>query len=85
VDRPVVDQTGLGKTRYDFILKFTPDQSMMPPDGAPPPNAAPGPGTDDAPPDIFTAFQQQLGLLLKKTRTQVETFVIDHVEQPSAN
>jgi uncharacterized protein (TIGR03435 family) len=85
LDQPVVDQTGLGKTRYDFILKFTPDPSMMPAGAAPPPNAAAGPGTDDAPPDIFSAFEQQAGLQLKKTRTQVETFIIDHVEKPSAN
>ena len=72
LDKPVVDQTGLGDKRYDFVVKWTPD-------GAPPSDNA------DAPPDIFAAFAQQLGLSLQSGKAQVETFVIDHVEKPSAN
>jgi uncharacterized protein (TIGR03435 family) len=30
MDLPVVDQTGLGDTRYSFVLKFTPDAGMRP-------------------------------------------------------
>jgi len=82
VERPVVDQTGLGATRYDFILKWTPDGSQRPP-GAPE-ATAPAP-SDDAPPDIFAAFQQQLGLKLQATKAPVDVLVIDHVEKPSAN
>ena len=63
LDRPVVDQTGLGSVRYDFTLKFTPDASQIV-GPAPPPVADNG----DAPPDLFTAFQQQLGLKLESTK-----------------
>ena len=80
-DRPVVDQTGLGSKRYDFILKWTPDaHAMNGATGAPP--AADDP---DAPPNIFGAIQQQLGLKLESTKAQVDVIVIDHVEKPSEN
>jgi uncharacterized protein (TIGR03435 family) len=82
LDQPVVDQTGLGSARYNFILKFTPDRSMLPP-GAALPNA-PG-GDTDPPPDIFGAFEQQLGLRLQSTKAPADVFVVDHVEQPTAN
>ncbi len=80
LDRPVVDQTGLGSVRYDFTLKFTPDASQIV--GPAPPAAA---DNADAPPDLFTAFQQQLGLKLESTKAPVEVMVIDKVEKPSAN
>jgi uncharacterized protein (TIGR03435 family) len=78
-DRPVVDQTGLGSKRYNFILKWTPDAPSM--NGA---TSAP-PADPDAPPDIFAAIQQQLGLKLESTRAPVDVIVIDHVEKPSEN
>jgi uncharacterized protein (TIGR03435 family) len=81
LDRPVVDQTGLAG-RYDFTLNWTPDETQfgglgvkVPP---PPDNAA-------APPGLFTAIQEQLGLKLDATRAPVEVFVIDRVEKPSEN
>ena len=84
LDQPVVDQTGLGGTRYDFMVKFTRDPSQAPV-GAPAPNAA-APGDPDAPPDIFTAFQQQLGLKLESTKAEVEVMVIDSGEKtPTEN
>jgi hypothetical protein len=36
-------------------------------------------------PDLFTAIQQQLGLKLESTKTQVNVLVIDRIEKPSAN
>ena len=36
-------------------------------------------------PDIFAAFQQQLGLKLDSARAPVDVLVIDKVEKPSAN
>ena len=39
----------------------------------------------DAPPDIFTAFEQQLGLKLQPTKAVVDVMVIDRIERPSPN
>lgn len=81
LDRPVVDQTGLSG-RFDFGLKWTPDENQFPglKGQLPPP-----PENAEAPPDLFTAIQQQLGLKLESTKTAVDVLVIDHVEKPSAN
>jgi uncharacterized protein (TIGR03435 family) len=85
LDKPVVDQTGLTE-KYDFTLKFTPETSQIAGfggerQGAPPPAA----DALDAPPDLFTAFQQQLGLKLESTKAPVDVLVLDKVEKPSAN
>ena len=80
---PVVDQTGLGPARYNFLLKWTPDGSQSRPGGSA--AGAPSVENPDAPPDIFTAMQQQLGLKLESTKAPVDVMVIDHVEKPSAN
>jgi uncharacterized protein (TIGR03435 family) len=70
VDRPVVDQTGL-KGRYDFKLQWTVDEAQA---------------TDaDAPPGLFTAIQEQIGLKLDPAKAPVDVLVIDHVEKPSPN
>jgi uncharacterized protein (TIGR03435 family) len=79
-DRPMVDQTGLGSVRYDLSLKWTPD--APPPD---PGRTGPAANNADAPPDLFAAFQQQLGLKLESTKAPVDVLVIEHVERPSAN
>jgi uncharacterized protein (TIGR03435 family) len=71
VDRPVVDQTGL-KGQYDCELKYTYDESRAPTDGT-------------APPGLFTAIQEQMGLKLEPVKAPAEVLVIDHVEQPDAN
>jgi uncharacterized protein (TIGR03435 family) len=84
LERPVVDQTGLGSTRYDFIVKWTPDQTQAAQLGPLPPNITP-PAEADAPPDLFTAFQQQLGLKLESTKAPVDVLVIDRVNKPSEN
>jgi uncharacterized protein (TIGR03435 family) len=80
-DRPVVDQTGLSE-RYDFTLNFTPDPAQAALLGGAPNAAGDNP---DAAPDLFAAFQQQLGLKLEPTRAPVEVMVIDKVEKPSEN
>jgi uncharacterized protein (TIGR03435 family) len=88
VEQPVVDQTGLGTTRYNFTLQYTPDASQRAQlsaalgPAAPPTPAAADP---DAPPDLFTAFQQQAGLRLESTKAQVDVLVIDKAEKPSEN
>jgi uncharacterized protein (TIGR03435 family) len=95
LDRPVVDRTEL-KGKFDLTLKFTPDETQF--HGHPPkaPGAASGAGsgsggsgpvteTTDSFPDLFQAFQQQLGLKLNAEKTAVDAIAIDHVEKPSAN
>jgi uncharacterized protein (TIGR03435 family) len=81
LDKPVVDQSGLSE-RYDFTLTFTLDPAQAARLGSPPPIAADNP---DAAPDVFTAFQQQLGLKLESTKAPVDVMVIDKVEKPSEN
>jgi uncharacterized protein (TIGR03435 family) len=82
LDQPVVDQTGL-LGRYDHTLTWTPDETQFGGQGArvsPPPVDNPG-----APPDLFTAIQEQLGLKLESTKAPVDVLVIDHVEEPTPN
>lgn len=76
LDRPVVDQTALSG-RFDFTLLWTPDQSEF---GGRGPAA-----TNDlnAPPGLFTAIQEQLGLKLDPTKAMVDVLVIDRVERPT--
>jgi uncharacterized protein (TIGR03435 family) len=74
--RVVLNQTGL-TGRFDLTLRWTPDDASPPMlNGAPDPNAPPG---------IFTAIQEQLGLKLESTKGPVPVLVIDSVEMPSAN
>lgn len=81
LDRPVVDHTALAG-RYDFKLKWTPDESQFGGMGfkVPPPTDA-----ADAPPPLFTALQEQIGLKMDVEKTPVQVYVLDHVEKPSAN
>lgn len=79
LDRPVVDQTELAG-RFDFGLKWTPDESQFGGRGGSAKNDA-----ADAPPDLFTAVQEQLGLQLKSAKIPVDVLVIDKVEKPSEN
>ena len=81
LDRPVVDQTGLSG-RFDFTLKWTPDESQFAGMGVHVPAAIDNP---DAPPDLFTAIQEQLGLKLDSTKAPVDVLVIDSVQKPSSN
>jgi uncharacterized protein (TIGR03435 family) len=81
LDRPVVDQTGL-TGKYDFLLKWTPDESQFGGMGikVPPPSDA-----ADAPPPLFTALPEQTGLKLDSGKAQVAVLVMDKVEKPSDN
>ena len=82
LDRPVVDRSGL-QGRWDFTLKWTPDESQFSGMGV----KIPPPSADDAnsAPPLFTAIQEQLDLKLEAQRTQVPVLVIDHVDHPSPN
>jgi uncharacterized protein (TIGR03435 family) len=81
LDRPVVDHTEL-TGRWDFTLTWTPDEFQFGGLGI----KVPPPSKDAAaPPDLFTAFQEQLGLKLESTKAPAEVLVIDHVEKPTEN
>jgi uncharacterized protein (TIGR03435 family) len=81
LDRPVLDQTGI-TGRWDFTLNWTPDDSQFASFGVkiPPPTDA-----ANAPPNLYTAIQEQLGLKLEATRAPADVLVVDHVEKPSEN
>jgi len=72
LQRIVIDKTGLAG-KYDLQLKWTPDDAKPSPDS----------GADAAPPEIFTALIEQLGLKLHPTKAEVDMFVVDHVGMPS--
>jgi uncharacterized protein (TIGR03435 family) len=77
-DRPVVDQTGI-EGRYDFTLDWTPDEFQFTSFG-PRPQLP-----DTGKPNIFQAFQEQLGLKLDSTRAPADVLVIDKAEKASDN
>ena len=81
LDRPVVDHTGL-KERFDFTVKFTPDDSQF---AGHPPQLPASTEATEASPSLFVAIQDQLGLKLESMKTPVDVIVIDHVEKPSEN
>jgi uncharacterized protein (TIGR03435 family) len=67
VGRMVFDRTGL-QGRYDLSLRFRfPGQTAS---------------DADAPPEIFTALQEQLGLKLEATRGPVDVLVIESATRP---
>jgi len=73
VGRVIVDKTGIDG-RFDIDLRWTPDDV-----------ASTGSAAADAPPSIFTALEEQLGLKLVAAKGPVEVLVIDRVEMPTAN
>jgi len=69
LDLPVVDKTGI-EGAFDFKLHWTPEGEKADP---------------SAPPGIFTAIQEQLGLKLTGGRTAVPVIVIVSAEKPTEN
>jgi uncharacterized protein (TIGR03435 family) len=82
LDRPVIDQSGL-TDRFDFTLNWTPDEFQFPRASAA--QRAAVPTNPDAPPDLFTAFQEQLGMKLEAKKAPTDIVVIDKVSKPSEN
>lgn len=79
--RTVIDKTGLADTKadtkYDFDLTWTPQDRT---------------GTDqsataaaDAPPSLYTALEEQLGLKLVPAKSQLKVVIVDHIEHPTPN
>jgi uncharacterized protein (TIGR03435 family) len=73
ITKPVIDKTGM-TGNVDFTMEFSPD---LPPGTGftPDPNG----------PTFLEALKDQLGIKLDQQTAPVESIVIDHVEQPSAN
>jgi uncharacterized protein (TIGR03435 family) len=85
MDRPVVDHTGL-TDRYDFHLKWTPDDSQFAQWRASNgPVQAPAGDDPNAPPSLWTAMPEQLGLKMESGQAMDDVIVIDHVDHPSPN
>jgi uncharacterized protein (TIGR03435 family) len=80
LDRPVVDQTSL-TGRWDFTLQWTPDETQFGGRGG---QAAAQAGAN-APPGLFTAMQEQLGLKMDSSRAQVDALIVDRAERPKEN
>ncbi len=81
LDRPVVDKTGIAG-EFDFSLNWTPDESQFSRMEIQPRSPADNP---NAPPPLFEAIQEQLGLKLEPLKAPAEVLVIDHVERPTEN
>jgi uncharacterized protein (TIGR03435 family) len=73
-DRPAVDQTGLNG-KFDFTLSW-----VRPARG---PSSTTQP--DSSGPTFLEAVREQLGLKLETATGSVNTFVVDHIEEPSPN
>jgi len=69
LDLPVIDKTGL-EGAFDFKLHWTPEGAKADP---------------AAPPGIFTAIQEQLGLKLTGARVPVPVLVIESAAKPEEN
>jgi uncharacterized protein (TIGR03435 family) len=80
--QPVVDNTGLSG-RWDFTLKWTPDETQFMGPGM----KVPPPAGDETngPPPLFTAIRERLGLKLEPQKVDAPVLVIDNLEHPSPN
>jgi uncharacterized protein (TIGR03435 family) len=78
LDRPAVDQTGIAG-HFDLVLRWTPDNFTAPEKPDDPQQDA------SAPPNLFTAIKEQLGLKLQPAKAATDVFLIDRVEHPSEN
>lgn len=80
LDRPVVNHTDL-QGHFDGRLKWNPDESQFAIFGVKVVHS----DAPDAPPDLYKAIQEQIGLRLDAGKPNVDVIVIDHVEKPSEN
>jgi len=82
-DRPVVDRTGL-TDRYDFKLKWTPDESQFAQFRSSGETVRKR-DNPNGPPPLDVAMRQQIGLRIDAVKMMDDVIVIDHVEHPSPN
>jgi bla regulator protein blaR1 len=81
--RSVLDKTGL-TGRYDYTLRWTPDDAPPPTPGGDA-SAHADVANDATGVSLITAIQEQLGLKLEAQKGTVDVIVIDHIDLPSAN
>jgi uncharacterized protein (TIGR03435 family) len=75
IGQPVSDQSGIEGV-YDFQIRWSRDDRPE----------AEHRDNRDAPPSIFTALQETLGLRLQPQKVTIEIVVVDRVERvPTAN
>jgi uncharacterized protein (TIGR03435 family) len=73
LSKPVVDETHMQGV-YNVTLTYTPDRGES------------GKLSTDTGPSIFTALEEQLGLMLEARKVPVEMLVVDHCEKvPTGN
>ena len=72
----LLDKTGLSG-HYTFTMNYTSDRAMA--------RAGDAGLPADAPPPLFTALPEQLGLRLEAGKGEVQTLVIDSLTAPSEN
>lgn len=70
-DRPLVDETGLNG-KFDVKLSWTP-------------LSGPGASPDSTAPIFLDNMKDQLGLKLESRTAPIGKFVLDHIEEPTAN
>jgi len=68
--RTVLDKTAL-RGKYDLVLNWSTDDPSV--------------STESSAPILFTALEEQMGLKLQPAKGEVETLIVDHVEQPREN
>lgn len=68
--RTIVDKTGLEGRKFDFDLKWTPENRIE---------------SGDSGPSLFTAIEEQLGLKLVSSKAPDKVLVVDQMERPSPN
>ena len=78
----MVDQSGL-TARYDFTLDWRPDEFQFPRFSAA--QRAAAIAAAEASPDLFTAFQEQLGMKLEAKKASMNVLVVDSVSRPTEN
>ena len=84
VDRVVIDRTSASGA-FDVVLEWAADSVPHAPltTASPDPPALARPAAER--PSIFTAVREQLGLSLEPARGNVDVFVIERAERPTAN
>ena len=70
LDRPVIDATGLEGL---YAVKLWAGTTLA------------GPPDPDAPPSLFSALPDQLGLKLEPATMEDRVLVVDRIDRPSAN